>query len=186
MSNNFLTGTENIRFEDIHDRWLVFEPISNENYALKNNLFTVDPGQKKKPEMFIFSGSVPISASVINIKKDIHFFYDHTEAIEFINNIGSDNVSYYEETEITENNGAKKKITEVHVIDYPELSFEFDILNFNEKSGFVANVYLSASSQDSFGNKNDLIPVYKKVIYDKSDKIVSDTYLKYFKLEGNK
>lgn len=185
MSNNSLTGSELQRFEEIHDRWLVFEPISNENYALHTNLFTVDPGQTRRPEFVIYSGSVPFSGSSLTIEKDIHIFYDETEAAEFVNNVGSENICLYQEVDYTDSNGSKDRVTEIHVINYPEIKLSLDIVDFSEAQGFVASVFLSSSIEDAQG-KNNLIEQSKKILYDKNGRIKSDTYLKYFKIEGDK
>lgn len=186
MSNNALTGSEPQRFEEIHDRWLVFEPVSNENYNVRQNLYTVDPGQTKRPEFIIYSGSVPFSASTLTIEKDIHIFYDETEALEFIANVGTDNISVFQETDYANSDGSKSRVTEVHVINYPEVNLSLDIIDFSEAKGFIANVYLSSSVQDSLGSNNVLLKQNKKIKYDKDGRISSDTYLKYFKIEGDK
>ncbi len=186
MPNNFLTGSELQRFEEIHDRWLVFEPVSNENYALHNNLFTVNLGQTNRPEFFINSGSVPFSASTLTVEKNIHVFFDETDMLEFINNIGEENIALYQEVEIKNQQNIATKAFEIHVINYPQINLELDILEYSETRGFIVDVFLSSSSPDSFGARNALVLQSKKVAYDQEDRVISDTYLKFFRLEGNK
>ena len=181
MSDSLLTGSELQRFEELHDRWLVFEPMSNYEFATYSNLYTLPVGQDIRPEIIVNSGSVSSISGTITVEKDIHVFFDEIEALQFLNEFGT-NISSYSKTEI--NDDIKGLITryEIHVINYPEIEIGFDIINGENKLGFVLQPYISGSSEFGEDSSNQILleKVSKKVLYNTNGDIVTDTYLKYF------
>ncbi len=174
--NNAFTGSEAARLEEIQNYWLVFEPMSDELYALTNKLYTVPQGQTVKPEFIINSGSYSSTSGSIDIEKIIHIFEDETEATNFITDIGPQNI--VSAIQRNERRGSTTvRVTEVHVVNCPQLDLSFFYRDANYDNGFFLNVFESGSV---------LKEVFDHEIYDKSGRLVSDTYLKYFKIQGDK
>ena len=186
MPDASLTGSENDRFNQIHSNWLVFEPISNSEKSVKYGLFSVPLGQNKSPQIIIESGSVSSLNSEILIEKEIHCFDDETEAVKFVNNLSPENIAAYKEIEKIDIVGVTKKFIEVHVINYPNIDFNFSISDFADiENGFMLETFFSGVS----GSQADIVdfqPVTKKIVFDKTNcKVVSDTYLRFFCLESD-
>lgn len=181
MPNNSLTGSETSRFTQIQNGWLVFEPISDEDVSLKSFLFSVALGQDELPTLIIDSGSVSTQTGSIVIEKEIHIFDDESEAIEFLTQIGSENISSYTETEIQTALGSSKLI-EIHVINYPDINLNLSMINGPMSNGFVVEPFLSGSPIDSRVN---LEPVTSKILFDNRGRLISDTYLRYFAIRSD-
>lgn len=180
MANNLLTGSENIRFKELQNYWLVFEPISNPDYAVLYPLYTMPLGQQQVPELTIFSGGYIQNSGAITIEKIVHRFEDDTDATNFLTEIGPENIaSYIEKTNIDEL-GQESKVIEIQVINHPVLDFSFDLIHGKIEKGFYLEVFRSGSIA-SGGVKH----ITQNVEYDKFGNISSDTYLKYFKIEGD-
>ena len=178
MSNNALTGSEVDRLLQIQNQWLTFEPISDERYSLNSHLYTVPLGQTFESEVIINSGSVSSFTGAIDIEKDIHLFDDENEAVEFITTLGPENITSYTEAEVQDEILGTIKLFEVHVVNNPEIQFQFEIRNGSNEKGFVVEPFISGSSLDS--ERVDLEPVSKEIILDEEGEILSDTYLRYF------
>lgn len=183
MPNNELTGTETLRFDQLQDYWLVFEPLSNPQHAVMSSLFTVPLGQTKAPTLNVFSGSVLSTTGAVTIEKEIHLFADETEAFRFITDLGPENIASYIEVEVEDAIIGTTTIVEVHVINYPELTFEFDLEDIDLDRGYIVEPFFSGSPLDPAGSRVDLEPVSRKITYDNQERIVSDTYLRFFLME---
>ena len=174
--NNLFTGSEATRFEEIQNYWLVFEPISNSKYAIVNRLYTVPIGQTVKPEFILNTGSYTTVSGSISIEKNIHIFEDETEAAEFITDLGVSNI--VSTVQRQERRGSEEfTVTEVHVLNFPEVNFNFAFRDAIYDKGFVINVFESSSI---------LKEVFEDEVYDNKGRLVSDTYLRYFKLQSDK
>lgn len=180
MYNN-ITGSEQSRLNTIQDSWLVFEPVSNHKYSVNSSLFTVDIGQRSKPDVVIFSGSIKMIDGICSIEKDIHIFYDETEALEFVNNVGEDNLLSYQELSTEDDLGRIFKIYEVHVVNYPFIELEFKNIDVSQNLGYKANVYVSGTVSDS--SRVRLEEATRKIKINKEGMLVSDTYERFFTIE---
>jgi hypothetical protein len=181
MSVNYYTGSEDRRFEEIHARWLVFEPSSNAEFDTSYFLYTTPVGQTFEPTVQILSGSVSTSSSVITIEKQIHIFYDETEAVNFISDTGEDNVVSYKRVTAEDSFGLIQDYFEVQVINHPSFDISFDLKDASNLKGFKAEVFRSGSIVE--GTALELAT--KKEVYSKSGMLVSDTYHKFFKIESD-
>lgn len=180
MSNNAFTGSESARFDQLQDYWLVFEPISDPNNSVLYNLYSVPLGQTKAPTLTIDSGSVSSTTGSINIEKEIHIFADETEAFRFLTDLGPENIASYSEVEVQDGILGTTKLIEVHVINYPSIELDLNLLDTNSSKGFIVEPFLSGSPLDVSGSRVDLEPVTKKIRFDKFQRVISDTYLRYF------
>lgn len=176
--NNALTGSEEVRILQVQNQWLTFEPVSDERFALSNHLYTVPLGQTFESEIVVNSGSVKSFTGSITIEKDIHIFDDETEAAEFLTTLGPENVTSYTESEVDDPVLGSVKIFEIHVVNYPEIDFGFEVINGPKDRGFIVEPFISGSPLDS--ERVDLEPVSKRIILDEEENIISDTYLRYF------
>lgn len=177
--SNPLSSSEVSRFNELQNYWLVMEPISSPDFAIDNRLFTVPLGQTIRPQMLVRSGSFSFLSGAIEIEKIVHVFDDENEANEFITDIGERNiVAKIQRTETFNGGLSSRTLTEIHLVNYPTLHFEFDFLDANFNSGFYLNVFSSGSE--------GLRQVFEHLVFDRSGRIISDTYLKYFKVEGDR
>ncbi len=180
MSNNALTGSEISRFHEIQNYWPIFEPISNTECAAMYPLFSVPLGQQQSPELLIFSGGYLQTSGSIQIEKIIHRFDDDTDAVNFLTDIGPENIASYTENIIIDELGQETKLIEIQVINYPVLDFTFDFVHGKVEKGFYLETFRSGSI-----TSGGLRHITDKVVFDKYGNIASDTYLKYFKIEGD-
>ena len=97
MSNSQLTGSEAARFDVIHENWIVFEGLSNEEWSINNLLYSTKLGQQVRPSFTVSSGSVPSASGTITIEKIINVFETETDALRFIDEVGINNVVSYQE-----------------------------------------------------------------------------------------
>lgn len=178
MSIANLTGSESIRFNELHDNWLVFEPES-QDFNLSNHLFDAPPGWQEKPEMIVSSGSVQTNEHGIFIEKITYKFTDPTKASEFITNIGERNVISVSEEIIERLDGVRFYNIEVQTLNYEELEVSFDFLNFEIKKGFKIEVWQSGTLEQGGLRK------IKEDFVVRDGEVVSDTYLNYFTVEIN-
>lgn len=181
---NTLSGSEEQRFNEIHNKWLVFEPISDEKYAINYSLFSVDIGQIDGASIEINSGSIQLTNNVCTIEKDVHIFYDETEALEFITNIGEDNLISFQQLITTDNVGRQTRIYEVHVVNYPVIDLEFNNKNVSQDLGYKLDVYVSGAVDDT--SRVTLEEATKKIVLNKNGTLVSDTYERFFTIESDK
>ena len=181
MSNYLLTGSEIQRFHEIQKYLPVFEPMSNPDYAIMYRLFSVSPGQQFLPELIVNSGAVTEISGAIRIEKIIHRFNDESLAAEFLTDLGTENLASYKETTHTDAYGRQTKDIEIQVINFSRLDFNFDFRNGKIEKGFYLEVFRSGSIMNG-----GLKQLEEKVEYDALGRLVSDTYLKYFKVEDDK
>lgn len=171
MSYLPLTGSEEYRFYEIQQKWLVFEPMTDSEFAIKDKLFDVPMGQQERP---VFNVDAPYDSgsNQITIQKIIHRFEDETDASEFITSLGENN---YQAIIKKIENGVL--VTEVHVVNLPllEISCSFDYLN--TKNGYFAKVYVSGTQ---FGNVVRLTQIDDNQTTKVNDSLVLDGYLKHF------
>lgn len=183
MSNNELTGSEDLRFSQLQDFWLAFEPLSHPDHAVSYNLFSVPLGQTKSPTLLIESGSVLSTTGSITIEKEIHVFADETEAFRFLTDLGPENVASYSEAEVEDGILGTTKLIEIHVINHPVIDLNFILQDAELDQGYIVEPFLSGSSLEASGSRVDLEPVTKKIVYDSQERIISDTYLRFFCIE---
>lgn len=177
MSIANMTGSESLRFEQMHDSWLVFEPESHEK-ALQYPLYTVPLGQDVEPELVVDSGSVKTDNDGIRIEKFIYRFNTRKDATDFITDIGPENVISVLETIETGPSGLISTVVEVQVVNFRKIDFIFDYIDYDIKKGFIVEVYKSGSIEEG-GTRL----VSDEIRRDGQGRIVSDTYEKYFSLE---
>lgn len=169
-----LTGSGNSRINEIQSNWIVFEPQSD--YRLyQNPLYTVPLGQTFGAEMLINTGSLTFESGVLNIKKDIHVFESEMQADKFINEIGIDNVASISERNAIRSDLTSYTITEIQLINYPQVKIGFDMINLMTERGFKIEIFASGS--------NGLYEIEKKAIFNAKGDLVSDTFLRYFEIE---
>lgn len=180
MSNYKLTGSEDHRFHEIQNYWPVFEPIYNDEFVAKYRLFTAPLGQQFLPELIINSGGYSIASGAIQIEKIIHRFDDETEAVKFLTDIGPENITSYVEHVSINRLGQVEKIIEIQVINDPEVEISFDFNNGKIERGFFIETFRSGSMISGGVER-----IKEKVILSKDGQIISDTYLKYFKLKSD-
>lgn len=180
MSVTSLTGSELARFENIHDNWLVFEPVTHEN-AIQYGLYTVPIGQTQEPELFIDSGSVLTQADGISIVKSIYRFFNETDAANFISDIGIDNIVSY--CEITKENelGEDEHEIQIQVVNSPIVTFDLSFLDFEIRQGFVVEVFQSGTVEQGGTRK-----VLEEIVVDRNGRIINDTHSKFFIIETDK
>lgn len=173
-TRNNLTGSQSLRESEILNRWLSFDSMTNQNFAISGVLYSVPLGQYYSPEMIINSGSYTLSASIIQIEKDVHVFEREFDATNFITEIGMENISMIKERVVD----SETSLIEVHLINFPILEFDMEIEDLNERNGYRIEIFQSSS----FGY--DKMP--REIVKDKRGNIISDTYLKYFDIETDK
>lgn len=184
MADTSITGSETNRLNTIQDSWLVFEPISNYKYSVKSNLFSVDIGQRIKPEIVISSGSISSTSGIFTIQKDIHIFYDETEAMEFVASIGEENLLSFQELVTEDDIGRRKTIYEVHLVNAPFINLEFKNNNVSQNLGFKLQVYVSGTVNDS--SRVTVEETTKKIKFNKRGELISNTYERFFAIEAQK
>jgi hypothetical protein len=184
MANTSITGSEAARLSVIQDNWLVFEPISNYKYAANSGLFSVDIGQRIKPDVVIYSGSINTASGTFTVEKDIHIFYDETDALEFVNNVGEDNLLSFQELVTEDDLGKRRTIFEAHVVNNPFIELEFKNNNVSQNLGFKIDVLISGTVLDS--SRITLEEATKKIVLNKKGELVSDTYERFFAIETDK
>lgn len=173
MPISSLTGTQNLRFDEIQNRHLVLEPVSSDKFY-KNSLFTVPIGQTFSPEMMVSSGSIVSTSGTIVIEKIIHIFESETEAANFINEIGEENIASIIKRPYLRDDATSYLKTEIHLINYPIIESEFQLKNMDVERGFKIEVFLSGT--------NGLIEINKEPLFNLSGRIISDSYLKFFEI----
>lgn len=179
MSISNLTGSERLRFKEIEEKWLTFEPISYPDFSYYK-LYTVGLGQSIEPELLIESGSFSNISGTIEIEKIIHRFDDETEASKFLTEIGINNISSYKENREENELGEEVTTVEIQVINFPKLDLFFSLLDAKLNKGFIVEVFKSGSIEEGGVRK-----VTDKIIKDKRGRIISDTYLKYFDIKSD-
>jgi hypothetical protein len=180
--NNQFTGSELRRIQSIQDKSIVFEPISSEEYSFSSRLYTVPLGQLVEPYLLAMTSSFSSSNGEIQIVKEIHtFLSDSEELSEFITEIGTENIVCIKETTSTVAGTTSTpetiEVTEVHIVNNPMDRVVMEYVDFDEKAGYIIDVFLSTS--------RGLEPVYEDARLDQKGKLISDTYLKYFKLKSD-
>jgi hypothetical protein len=88
MSFSFLTGSEILRDKEILQNWLIFEPISNQEFAVSGGVYSVPIGQDVPADYVVYSGSLQSSGSYIEIEKVRRVFDRESDANEFLLNVG--------------------------------------------------------------------------------------------------
>lgn len=174
-TRNELTGSQNKREIEIQNYSLNFEPISSKDIEFENILYTVPLGQNFTPEIIFNSSSYTTISDAISIQKEIHLFESEQDATKFLTDIGVENVAAIKYNQIHRTNPFR---VEIYLINHPILNLNFEILNFEEKEGYRIEIFKSGS--------NGLEKIYKDVIKDNNNTIISDTYLKYFHIETDK
>lgn len=173
MSRQSLTGSESKRQIEILNRWLSFEPISNEDYAISGVLYSVPLGQHFSPDVRLNSGSYTSISGTIQIEKDIHQFEREEDASIFITENGPENIILVQNKNIY-----NRDIIEVHLVNQKNIDIFMEIDNLDERNGYRIEVLRTGS----FG----LEEIPRKIKKDKRGRIISDTYLKYFDVEVDK
>jgi hypothetical protein len=168
-----LTGTSSDRIQEIESSWVNFEPISDSR-IYQDHLYTVPLGQTYGAEVVMHTGSFVFSENGLNIKKEIHVFEDEVESDKFIAEMGHSNIISIIRIPSQRPNGSKFLKTEVHLINYPEARFDFDLLHTNLERGFKLEMFASGS--------NGLYEVEKAAIFNAKGELISDTFLKYFEV----
>lgn len=173
MSDSNLTGSENSRFVEIHDSWLVLEPTSYyEN--IKNHVFDMPLGSQILPVLSFSSGSVETNEKGILLEKLIYKFEDETKAYEFITNIGEENLVSVEENIIERLDGKKFYDIEVHLLNQEEVQIESEFFDFESSEGFKIEIWSSGSIEQGGSRRIEQDYIIK------DGKIVSDSYLQHF------
>ena len=178
MSDIELTGSENLRFGEIHDNWLVFEGLSNSDFSLNNILYSLPLGQNINTDIIIDSGSFQTVSGAIEIEKDIYIFDNEIDAQDFVAEVGEENIVSYCERHRKGSSDFPRLSYEIQVINYPSIVFGFDLDNAENNNGFLVEVFASQSVEAGGVRK-----VTDEVILDKRGKIKTDTYLKFFNLK---
>lgn len=168
-----LTGTSSQRIQEIESRSINFEPISD-GRIYQDHLYTVPIGQTYGAEVVMHTGSFSFSENGLNIKKEIHVFEDEAESDKFISEIGTSNIISIVRIPSKHSDGTKFIKTEVHLINYPEARFDFDLLHANLERGFKLEIFASGS--------NGLYEVEKAAVFNARGELISDTFLKYFEV----
>lgn len=176
-----LTGTETARFNEVKQRWVNFEPESSGKF-LNYGLYSLPLGQTFAAEMILNTGSVTFESGTVNIKKDIHVFEQETEALRFMNEMGTENIASITERYVPGEpirgrspDLSVKKIIEIQLVNIPQLNFEVSLLNKEVERGFKVEVFSSGS--------NGLYEIQQKPKFNAREEIVSDTFLKYFEVQ---
>ena len=174
MSNRQeLTGSQTQRDAEISNKWLVFSPLTHEDFAISGVLYTVPIGQDFSPEVIIDSGSYSLDGEgYISIEKTVHLFERQQDAADFITEIGKVNITTIK----------KRKIEgviwwEVQLINHPNIEFLFSIEDFEERKGY--QIAIQKSSSFGFEDINREVKI-------NNGRLASETYLKYFDIEVDK
>lgn len=165
MSQMELTGSQNLREEEIQNYWLTFQPQTGK---MNNLLYSAPLGQRIKPDFIIHSGSNFTNSGSIEFRKEIHLFDSEESAVQFIKLVGEENVVLIKEIFDEE-----RKWIEVHQINPPVVFFNFEILNFDEKNGYKIEIYKSSSL--------GLTPCKRKEI--EGVETFDNSYLNFFDVE---
>jgi hypothetical protein len=173
MPISSLTGTQNQRIEEIQQRHLVFEPPTSSK-LYKNPLYTVPMGQTFAAEMTADTGSFLAISGAIHVEKVVHIFENETEASQFINSTGQQNISSIVRRPFIRENGSIYYKVEVQLVNYPQIKIPLSLAGCEIQRGFKVEVFLSGAN--GFREIDDL-PVFNI----RGD-LISDTYLKYFEI----
>lgn len=179
MSDINLTGSESIRFSEIHDNWIVFEPLSSEE-NMENHIFSVPVGFQKLPVLTFDSGSCETTENGILIEKLIYKFEDENKAYDFITNIGEENLVSIDEKIIERLDGKRFYDIQVHLLNQEEISIEANFSNLEISKGFKLEIWTSGSIEQ--GGMRKIEQDY--IIKDGS--VVSDSYLEHFTIVTDK
>lgn len=175
MPIDYLTGTEEVRFKEIQKWSLTSEPKSDPR-LLQYPLFTVPVGQTFAPSMIINTGSISMVTGTVEVQKNIHLFEDNEVAAnKFINEVGTENLCAYIENFGIRPDLTSYKIIEAHLLNYPEIKVDFELLDIKSTKGFKIEVFASGS--------NGLTEVERRPVFDINGNLINDTFLKYFEIE---
>lgn len=173
MSDSNFTGSESSRFLEVHDNWIVFEPLSSDK-NMKNHIFSAPLGSQVLPVLSFNSGAAETNDKGILIEKLIYKFEDESKAYEFVTNIGEENLVSIEEKIIERLDGKRYYDAEIHLLNQEEIEIEAEMQDFQISKGFKIEIWTSGSIEEGGS---------KKISQDyliKDGSIISDTYLQYF------
>jgi hypothetical protein len=179
LSFSFSTGSENLRDIEILKNWYVFEPMTDERFAVSGGIYSTLINQDKVANFSINTSSVSMDGPYISVEKVRYVFDREVDATTFLNNIGIDNIStYYEQNyRPTPTSGIRIQHV-VEVIDFPKLSLPLDVINFSTQRGFRVSVF----EEDG----NNLIQMDREVVQDDLRRLINEPFTKYFEvLEQN-
>lgn len=183
MSIPNLTGSENLRFKEIDNNWLVFEPLINGDLSEKfANLYTVSLGQNYSSELLIDSSSFDqdtVSGAII-IEKIIHQFDSETEASEFLTDFGEENIVSRIDTIETSDLYENSELIEIQIVNLPEFDVLFNLTNKDINKGFIVEVFKSGSIEEGGTQKAE-----SKISIDRYGRLISDPYVQYFKIKND-
>ena len=168
-----LTGSQTERFNEIQQRGLVFSPPTSSKFY-SYPLYTVPIGQTYAPEIIMETGSFSMVSGSLLVEKVIHVYESETEAANFINSIGQENIASFIRKPFLRENGSVYFHTEIQLINYPIISFPISLKDAEVQRGFKIEVFLSGA--------NGLTEIDDDPIYNNQGELVSDTYLKYFEV----
>lgn len=176
MSIISLTGTTNVRMTEIEKNWFITEPTSD-GRAYQYSLYTVPIGQTYAAEMFINTGSLSLTSGTLQIQKDIHIFENEADSDAFLTEVGIENVASISEKYGIRDDFSSYRIIEVQLINYPKIVIDLNVLNCPLERGFKLEIFKSGSL--------GLTEVEKDVTFNLRGDLISETYLKYFEIEGD-
>jgi hypothetical protein len=178
MSFSFLTGSEILRDKEILQNWLIFEPISNQEFAVSGGVYSVPIGQDVPADYVVYSGSLQSSGSYIEIEKVRRVFDRESDANEFLLNVGIENVvSYYERNFIVRPGTVKIQYV-IETINHPNFEIEIVPKNFEISKGFRVSVYKEDDQK--------LEQLSREIVEDLNIGILSEPFLRYFDLKDKK
>lgn len=141
MSYSFSTGSEDLRDTEILKYWQVFEPMTDERFALSGGIYSVPIGQVDPCTFTVATGSLAHSGDYIFLEKERHIFDHENQASQFILEIGVENIISYYEREFMISPGVTKLQYVIELINHP--TFEIDVLeqNYEPTKGYRIEVF---------------------------------------------
>lgn len=173
MPISSLTGSSASRINEIENNYLNFEPAVDSRFY-QYPLYTVPIGQTFAPEMIVNTGSAQMVSGSIVVEKIIHIFESETEAQDFINTTGRENIASIVRRPFIREDSSFYFKTEIQLINYSKLGFDLELKNLEIERGFKIEVFLSGS--------NGLEEIDDKPVFNLRGDLISDTYLKYFEI----
>lgn len=180
MADNFFTGSEDYRFGQIHNNWIVFEPVTNSEFAIDNTLYSLPLGQQIDTDIIIDSGSIEQISGTIQIEKTSYFFDNEQDANNFVAETGQENILSYREIETNISiEDEKRKYVEIQVVNYPFIDLNFELKNAINNNGFTMEVWASGLIEEG-----GLRKLTDEITFERNRRrVVSDTYITYFNIK---
>lgn len=183
MTFSFQTGSEALRDTEILKYSYVFEPISDERFAVSGGIYSVPLGQDIPADFTFNTGSLTKDGEYLSIEKIRYIFESEDDANKFITDIGPENIVLYYENKTFDFLNHKETLWHiVEVINFPQFEISTNFFNFEETKGFRIEVL---KELPSVNNNSVLESMDRRFVDDDKHGIILEPFLLYFDLENS-